>query len=221
MSSMYELIMDLPLFKGAGKPMISQFLEKTRLDFLNYEPGSIILENENKVTELNFLIKGSAISRHELYDNKIIVDEFVGAGRVFGAERLFGLKIHHPFHLIARSKVSVMRFDKAQYMNLLHQDDLFLLNFFNYLSIRAQRTAFFSEKCLKSDLKSKIATIIFSVCQPSPIAVEIRANIITLAEICSKTEDEIMQEMAVLVEKGAIIFENDKIIIPDIDFFVE
>ena len=42
MMTMYERLMTLPIFKGVGTEQLSLFLEKTHLDFDNYEAAGEI-----------------------------------------------------------------------------------------------------------------------------------------------------------------------------------
>ncbi|MDE6143106.1 MAG: cyclic nucleotide-binding domain-containing protein, partial [Muribaculaceae bacterium] len=131
--------MDLPLFKGVGKDHISLFLEKTNIGFHNYESGERIVETGDVVRMVRFIISGEVRIIHRLEEASLTVEERCGFGKVLGADRLFGMETGYPYDVVAVGKTSVMEFSKEQYINLLHSDNIYMLNFFNYLSLRAQR----------------------------------------------------------------------------------
>lgn len=53
MTSMYDIIMFLPLFKGVTEEDVSFFLEKTRLVFDNYNAGDVIIDKGEVVERLD------------------------------------------------------------------------------------------------------------------------------------------------------------------------
>ena len=44
MATMYETIMNLPLLKGVSKELVSSFLEKTHVQFVNFNDGEKLIE---------------------------------------------------------------------------------------------------------------------------------------------------------------------------------
>lgn len=140
MATMYETIMDLPLFKGVSKDHVSMFLEKTNLHFENFKADDIIVKPGEMVTGLKYVIKGSVAT---IYINDIDgmrVSSVSSIGTVIGAGRLFGRHPRSRCTIKALSQTSIMEFSKEQYVNLLNSDPIYLLNFFNYLSLHCQRS---------------------------------------------------------------------------------
>lgn len=136
---MYETIMDLPLFKGVSAAQVSNFIEKTKIDFLKYEPGDIIVEAGEEVKKLKFILKGKIRLTNLSPRLGIEVSScFVGRESI-GATRLFGIHPHYEYTIEAVTPVSVMEFSKENYMTLLRSDKIYLLNFANLLSLNLQR----------------------------------------------------------------------------------
>lgn len=160
MSTMYEMIMDLPLFKGVGKDHVSSFLEKTNVNFVNYEAGDLIVSKGEDVNMVRFVIAGDVRIIHELNGCGIRVEELSHKGRVLGVDRLYGMATGYSCDVYAHSRTSIMEFSKEQYLRLLRTDNIYLLNFFNYLSRRAQRPVEAVETYTSGSIRSKLSLLL-------------------------------------------------------------
>lgn len=139
MASMYDTIMELPLFKGIGEEQLSQMLEKTKVEFLKFNEGEIILEKGEPVKNIDFIIGGQVRNRYQLENFAIEIEEIRGKGSMLGAMNLFGIEPMYPAISVAIGEVSLLRIEKSQYMNILQSDKIYILNFVNFLSAAAQK----------------------------------------------------------------------------------
>lgn len=191
MATMYELIMDLPLFKGVSKNQVSHFLEKTSISFRNYNPGDSIIGFGENVDGLKFVVKGEVNVLHTVGKDGIKISERCGSGNVFGAEHLFGLKTYYPYSVVSVDKCSIMEFDKKQYMNLLKSDNIYLLNFFNYLSVRVQRMSdIFLERTIGTS-EAILYQLLSVITDPLSSSIMIYATDKELANYCDTSLEEI------------------------------
>lgn len=140
MLTMYETLMDLPLFKGIGEEQLSQLLEKTSMEFLKFRPGEIINERGGRVKGIDFILNGKVKVTYSLQNYDISIEEEMGKGRLLGAMNLFGMETTYHYGSEALDSVSIMRLEKSQYMNILKSDGIYILNFVNYLSAHAQKS---------------------------------------------------------------------------------
>lgn len=201
---MYEMLMDLPLFKGVGKDQISYFLEKTNIDFLNYPDSATVVDSGDPVKMIKFVISGRVRIIHPLDSASISVEEIAGFGRVLGAERLFGITTGYPYRVEALGKTSVMEFSKEQYVNLLHSDRIYILNFFNYLSLRAQRPVEAMMHYSHDDIRSRLCVLISMLTDPGSAGLAINATDEALAGYCGKTREEVSAWKGAAQEAGLI-----------------
>ena len=74
MQSMYETIMELPLFKGIGEDQLSVMLEKTSVEFLKFEEGEIISKADESVQYINFILNGRVRQTYQFDYYSIAVD---------------------------------------------------------------------------------------------------------------------------------------------------
>nr|QJR98289.1 hypothetical protein Muribac2_130 [uncultured Muribaculaceae bacterium] len=191
MATMYEMIMDLPLFKGVGKDHVSSFLEKTNISFQNYKGGDVLTEPGDPVSMVKFLISGEVSLIHPLEESPITIEERSGFGKVLGADRLFGIHTFYPYKTVSIGRSSIMEFSKEQYVNLLHSDRIYMLNFFNYLSLRAQRSVDSSSRYCQGTIHQMMARLVCVMTEPGARGVVINGTDDALAGYCSSTPDEI------------------------------
>lgn len=221
MPTMYEMIMDLPLFKGVGKDHVSQFLEKTHISFDNYQPGEVVTATGERVNTLKFLISGKVEIRHPLKNRRLTVTEICGSGRALGAERLFGISTGYPFEIVALTKASVMSFRKEQYLNLVQTDNIYLLNFFNYLSLRAQRPSEAVASYCSGDIHSRLKVLVAVLSEPSAREIVINGDSGDIAEYCGVTTEAFLKWIEEIRKTGMATIEEEGMRIPSRRAFLE
>lgn len=183
MDSMYERLMCLPLFKGAGRDMIHAIAEKIPLDFTIYQPGQTIIKERAACSSVMCLVSGSIICEHHLFHDTLTIRERFESGGVIAVEHLFGLDTTVGMNVKADTRCGIMQFPKKQYMQLLQSNHLLLLNYLNYICKRAQ----LSENALKRhhmrSILSELAFLIeISTCS-SARDIELECSSLPLAEI--------------------------------------
>lgn len=158
--SMYETLMELPLFKGASIEQISTLIEKFHLDFNTYLPGSRILAEGTKCQSLKCVLSGEVKIVHPLMSGKLLVHETAGRGRYIGFERLFGLDNQIPFSVHALTRCGTLDISKSQYMRLLQTEQIYLFNALNFLSRSAQRN---EDAIIRAHTISLISTLVLII----------------------------------------------------------
>lgn len=213
MNSKYEMIMDLPLFKGVGKEQVSVFLAKTHLYFENYEAGEVIVSKGDEVTMLRFVIAGEVRISHDLCEGKIKLDEICSHGIVLGADRLYGMTLGYVADVRAYTKCSVMSFSKEQYLRLLHTDSIYLINFFNFLSRRSQRPVEAIGHYTSCCIRSRISLLLKILTDPTSERFIIYSNISDLAGYLSCRPDELRKWVKASESEGLVEYSRGEIII--------
>lgn len=207
MATMYETIMDLPLFKGVSKEQVSLFLEKTNIGFRNYEPHEQILRAGDEVRMVKFVISGVVKVIHPVGEYLLSVEEECGCGSALGAERLFGISTGYSYDVRSMGKVSILEFSKEQYINLLLSDRIYLFNFLNYVSLRAQRPVESLMEYASGDIRSRFSILISVLTHPSSKNISIMADDGALARYCSVSEDELREWKREMHASGLIEYE--------------
>lgn len=165
MATMYETIMNMPLFKGLSNEQVSSFLEKTHIRFTKYSDGEQILQADDRVTDVKCVISGRIVTRHILGDKEtLVISEEQEGENVLGADKLFGMSTTYGCDIYAIGQVSLMEFSKDQYLNLLKTDSIYLINYLNFISYRAQLRHSLFTNYPDGDLLSNISRLISTYC---------------------------------------------------------
>ena len=213
MASMYETIMELPLFKGIGEEQLSQMLEKTSIEFLRFEDGDVIANEFARVNSVDFILSGRIRNTFRLENFPIEIDEILGVGAMVGALHLFGLDTTYGSSAIALGKVSIMRVEKSQYMKILQSDGIYILNFVNYLSAAAQKGSRIQLQLGAFSIGRQIKTLTESVVSRAAESVVIAASDHALADFCGVSVPEFRDWKSAELAHNRIIVNQRGILI--------
>ncbi len=211
MATMYEVIMDLPLFKGVSKNQVSSFLEKTNIGFCNYQSGDVVIRDGEEVSMVKFVISGFVKIVRKLDTLPIMIEETCGVGTVLGGDRLFGISTGYPYEVVSVGKSSIMQFSKEQYLALLHNDRIYMLNFLNYLSLRAQRPVDALSNYTMGDLRSRLSVLISVMTHHSSRDITLSMTDETLAKFGNMSVEEVMEWKDAAIRMELIRCKADKI----------
>lgn len=139
MDKMYEILMGLPLFNGVSRERMIEVVGSTKFHFLKYLEGEQIVGAGEPCTHIKFIISGAARSSITNNTERFTVSQTLEAPDVIAPEFLFGLSNTYPCVVVALNDVSILQIDKADYLRILNSDRVFLYNFLNTLSMKAQK----------------------------------------------------------------------------------
>lgn len=209
MHSMYETLMDLPLFKGIGETQVSMLLEKTSMEFLNFKDGQKIASPEMTVKTVDFILSGHVKSVYRLQHFEIIIEEYCGKGGMPAITHLFGMDTRYGAEVVAVGKTSILRIDKGHYINTLMSDRIYLMNFANCLSAAAQTAQSFMLKQEGNAVSRMIFGLAYSIANRNIETIKIKATDQELARYCNVTEKE-LEDWKVQAQMQGLISAEDR-----------
>lgn len=208
--------MNLPLFRGSSSDRFSRFVERCNLDFKTYEPGEIVMKPEGCVKTLKCLVSGRLEITHFLFNGRVKVLEETGPGRFLGAERLFGLNNHIHYKAVAKSRCGTMEVDKQQYLQLVADNQVFLINLLNYLSRPMQLLQDKLCDMPSLSLAGAIASILVITTTRDSENIRIISEGTSLAAILTDGHQDMAEKFKLLQNCGYIKVEaDDRIVISD------
>lgn len=157
MDSMYEVLMQLPLFQGVSRVSISEIIEKTKFHFLKYKTGETVVSKGEECTHLKFLISGSVRSEMVNKSGKIRVAEVLHAPNVLAPNHLFGRTTYYPADTCAAEDTGIMQIDKQTFVNILQTEPIVLINLLNIISRRSQKSIETFLSLSSGSVKEKLA----------------------------------------------------------------
>lgn len=216
---MYATIMSLPLFKGVSHDQISAFLEKTHINFKNYLPGDSIARYGDNVRIMRCLISGSVVLSYPL--GKLMFREQLPAPNIVGGDRLFGIDTTLPYDIKAGSACSIMQFSKEQFMSLLISNHICLINYLNFLSLRAQRVQNVFNASVKAGFGPFIKRLICTYADRSSRQVSVVGDTADLSDASGIPVPEIGVAITALATAGLVQYDGTNLFIPDKQAFLE
>lgn len=134
MDSMYDVLLQLPIFQGVSRNKISELIEKMKFHFLKYPDGEKIVTSGEECNHLKFLISGEIRSELITQNEKMRITELIQAPNVIAPDHLFGRDTYFPANLYAVGTVGIMQIEKASVIQMLQEEPIFLINLLNILS---------------------------------------------------------------------------------------
>ena len=165
MESMYDKLMELPLFQGVSRAQLSLLVEKTPFHFIKYEQGQQIIATNDVCTHIKFVITGDVRIDMPSANKRIIVSETLSGPDVIGPDYLFGRNTFYPFSVTALNDCGILQILKSDFTNILMSDKIFLFNMLNVLSRNSQKSTFGLMALSSGSIAERLAFIITSLTQ--------------------------------------------------------
>lgn len=136
--TMYDALLQLPLFQGLGKNDLTCILDKVKIHFSKHKSGEIFLRKGESCNKLVFLLNG--IIRAESSDKEDIFSlyETIEAPFLVEPYSLFGWSTEYIATYSAMTVCDLMTIEKSYLLSELNNYEIIRLNFMNILSNRVQ-----------------------------------------------------------------------------------
>lgn len=165
--SMYEILMNLPAFRGITYNKVSQIVEKAKFHFLRFSPGNIIVDEGEECTFVKFIIKG--VAKISIIDQakRFSVEQTLTAPSMISPDFLFGRITRYPGRVVAQGSedCGIVQISKNDYMQLLAGDEILILNMLNMLSMNSQQSLRGALAISTGSLERRLANWILALTQ--------------------------------------------------------
>ena len=138
METMYDTLLQLPLFQGLAHEDFTSILGKVKLHFTKHKAGEILVKKGTACVQLVFILNGEIASSTSSTDNSYTFTEFFQAPYLIEPQSLFGMNTSYVSTHVAHTEVHTVTISKAFVMNDLFRYEIFRLNYMNIISNRAQ-----------------------------------------------------------------------------------
>lgn len=140
MNSMYQQLMQLPLFQGVSTEKITALVEKLPFHFLKFRNGEQIFAAGDPCTHIKFIVSGKVRLETAFPKLRVVMHQKVCSPHVLAAEYLFGRETTYPYTAISDGACGILQLRKSDYIKMISADKVFLFNILNYLSSGSQRS---------------------------------------------------------------------------------
>lgn len=218
MDTMFDTLLQLPLFQGLGQEDLTHILGKVKFHFAKHKDHTLLAQSLTPCRQLLFLLKGevtaTTISSNGLYN----VTEYFQAPYLIEPQSLFGMDTHYVATYHSCGEAHTVTIDKSFAMNELFKYDIFCLNYLNILSNRAQvlnRRVWNHNYHSISSEERILRFIRLHLERPSAGRKEIKIRMEDLAQIVNDTRTGISKTLNNMQLQGKIELRRGEIIIPD------
>lgn len=215
MDSMFDILAELPLFRGVTHERIESVVGTTRFHFLKYSAGSVIANAGESCTHVLFIISGKVKISITNSDERFRISQTLEAPDVVSPDFLFGLSTVYPGTVTAIDNVSVVKVSKSDYLKILKTDEIFLFNFLNYLSMNAQKCVEGVLSMTNGSIEERLAMWVVAMTQPSAKDITIECKQRDLYSMFGVQRSSYMAAINKLVESDIIKYEPGVIKIVD------
>ena len=210
MQSMYEQIMDLVLFKGISREQVSELVEKNCVVFESFRAGGSIVTFGQEQTRVLFIVSGNARMTTVSADRRIAISQTISVGAVIGADALFGWEITATATIDALTDLSALVFDKEQYVRLLKSDDIYLLNYLNYLALNMHNARRSVRAFPADNVAGLLGRWLLTATHQNGTNIMAHATIADLSELTGIPEERVGKELKQLQADGLLLFNAEQ-----------
>lgn len=215
MNSMFEILMELPLFRGATRERMAETVGMAKFHFLKYLPGETIVEAGTPCTHIKFIISGSVRSKIVNPDSRFKVSQTLVAPDVISPDYLFGRATNYPCTVTAIEPTGILQIAKSDHIKILNSDEVFMFNYLNLLSMNAQKSVSGVLALTTGSIEERIAFWIIALTQPSgkDIALECRQR--DMYSFFGVQRSSFLSTLDSMKERGLLTYDAYKIDIID------
>lgn len=165
MDSMFQPLMQMPLFHGVSYNRLSEIIGKHRFHFLKYADKEKIISAGDPCTHLSTVVSGKVRVTVSSGDDRVKVSQTLEAPEPIAPDFFFGRTTRYPASVTAIGDCGIMQIEKNDYIDIINSDRIFLFNFLNMLSMNAQLSTDGVLALTSGDLRKRIAYWIVALTQ--------------------------------------------------------
>ena len=138
MNTIFDTLLQLPLFQGLAMEDFTCILEKVKLHFAKQKAGEILAQDGMPCDRLIFILNGNIAMTTTSVDSRYSLTEYFEAPYLIESQSLFGLYTTYSAKYTATTLVNSISIDKTSILNELLKYDIFRLNYLNMVSSYGQ-----------------------------------------------------------------------------------
>ncbi len=216
METMFDTLLQLPLFQGLCHEDFTSILDKVKLHFIKHKPGETILKSGSTCDQLCFLLKGEISVVTTSQEDMYTVIERMEAPYLIEPYSLFGMNTTYQSSYVARTEVHTICISKAFVLNELFKYEIFRLNYMNMVSNRAQTLYTKLWKPPTESLQDKIIRFVQTHIERPQGEKILKMKMEDLARYLEESRLNLSKVLNELKDKGLIELHRKEIVIPEI-----
>lgn len=214
--TMYDTLLQLPLFQGLGNKDITHIIERVKFHFQSYSANEIIAKQGSPCDQLMFLMQGEIEAETVDSQNGYQFTEVLSAPFFVEPYSLFGKCTNYTATYKARNDVKLLTIDKLYIFTELSEFPIFRLNFLNILSSRCQANNEKLWNYIISDANHKFIHFLLHRSQIPYGEKTLKVTMEDLAFMLNETRINVSKMLNEYQKKGVLQLKRKEIFIPDL-----
>ncbi len=215
MDSMFDILTQLPLFRGVTHERIAATVGMAKFHFLKYNQGEVIAEAGEACTHIKFVIAGQISITISNSDERFKISQTLVAPDVISPDFLFGSATIYPGKVVAATETSIVQISKQDYVKVLASDTIFMFNLLNYLSMNAQKCIDGVLAMTNGSIEERLAMWVVAMTQPTARDIVITCRQRDMYAMFGVQRSSFYAALDHMVEAGTLTYGQGQIKIHD------
>lgn len=214
--TMYNTLLQLPLFQGMSRAELSEVIERAKFHFVKVEAGHTLFAQGEPCTKLAFLLGGKLMAETMAPCGTFSFVEVHGTPMMIEPHSLFGRRPCYKATYTAQSEVSMLTIDKQYIYGVLDSYEVFRMNFFNQLSARTEQLHERVWSITPQQLEGRLIHFIRSLCTTPQGTKILRVKMEDLARLLDDTRLNISNILNSWQAQGLIEMRRKEFLFHDV-----
>ncbi len=216
MNSMYQQLMQLPLFQGVSTEKITALVEKLPFHFLKFRNGEQVFAAGDPCTHIKFIVSGQVRLETPFPKLRITMHQTVSNPHVLAAEYLFGRDTAYPYTAISDGACGILQLRKSDYIKMITSDKVFLFNILNYLSSGSQRSLQMPLTVKDGSVAERLAMIVDNLSISGATNIGFRYKQKDLCTLLGTQRTTLVSMLDRLSDQGIVDYDSNELKILDL-----
>lgn len=212
--TMYDTLLQLPLFQGLCKNDFTSIIEKVKFHFHNIKADIEILKQGETSDKLIFLLDGEICSQIHHPNNNYVLSEVHQGPFIIEPYSLFGMQTIYAATYKSLTDVKLLTIDKEYILSELNNYEIFRINYLNILCNRCQTLSRKLNDHRIGTLKEKFANFFLLRCTKFDGEKKLFITMEDLANQINETRINVSKLLNELQNKQLIELKRKEIYIP-------
>ena len=217
MNTMFDTLLQLPLFQGLAQEDFTNILGKVKLSFTKHKAGEVIVKAGDTCSKLIFVLKGEISSCTSSANTSYSSTEYFQAPYVIEPQSLFGMSTSYVSAYTAQTETHTVSISKAFVMRDPCKHDIFRLNYMNIISNRTQMLHNRLWAVFGNSPESRIIHFILSHTERLSGEKILKIKMEDLAQIINETRTGVSKALNTMQTKGLVELHRGEIILPNVE----
>ncbi|WP_298072635.1 Crp/Fnr family transcriptional regulator [uncultured Bacteroides sp.] len=214
MNTIFDILLQLPLFQGFAVEDFTRILEKVKLHFAKQKTGETLVQEGTPCDRLIFILNGNIAATTKSVQEHYSLTEYFEAPYLIEPQSLFGLYTTYSARYTATTPINSISINKEAVINDLLKYEIFRLNYLNIVSSQLQLLNKSTWGYTPDNIEARISNFIRTHLKRLQGSKSLKIKMEDLATIVNDTRNGVSKALNNMQDKGLLELHRGEIVIP-------